>query len=1061
MSFIKKIMSLLLILVIFINFIRITTSANEDNNIEVNNNFVVYFSVENNTIDLSNLKINLYSSTPVYENGEIINFNNTFYKSYYVENNSIIFERPTEYFLLELDLKTLPNNCGCDTSSIFVGTSKTNATFNISEIYDIETQFLDGEVEVKFYNSNQEIIYVDYSSEITEQIPLNSYQLTIKYGNEELQQNFNVRSMLYTHENELLNDLILEDGDLETIENYNLDNDIIVSNIQSYQKENSRFIIYYDAATMDVGRAENVANEIELIEQFYQNLGFIMPKSNCDNEFQIWLKHHKDIDNYGITYSNTTLVEELAYSIPTSYIELNYELVEHTSPFSKASDRGFVAILAHEFFHAIQWEMLGLFDSTSDAALEWMSESFATMFGFSYLNSLGIKDEYFRKEFTDYFITFIKNTSSLDSLISMDEYKSFLFPVYIVNKFGYQPIKEIILSYREYYDTFETIDSVLNDYGSSFSDLFLEFSITNFNPLNSYQNFNEWYISQFKTESYIESYSQTKLSNKNEIYSLQLSYASNKYFYLESEECENYDAYVTISFDNIENLNISSLRVTDSNGHYYRTYALEGNSITIPQYNFGFHTCDKLFFVITNNSYNSSPINITYNVSIEHHKTELLLGQETFIDEHLHTPNLEHILEFIPQTTGLYEFEMLVTATYGGIYLEGDLQILDSSYNVIKKFNIDDCDNLAINVTDSNSVICKLLGNETYYLKASYVSAYINVSVLVNQINEDSNLQTIELNSNDEYICESSPMIIGDNLIQLHAPRLGYYDITFEYEGDNNEEMAFAIFKVNNNDIVEVNAQIIDSYNNIFKDHILFEQGCTYYLGYFGSSGEDTFNLSISRYIGYTVLVGTDPNSNVTVGSEVLLNGGLYGGTSIAQGLNRCIYVNSSYPSKSRLSYKWYSLDESKAVVSKYGTVTAIESQEETTVKIFAVYKNNPMYVGVIEFTVKPDKSNMIKNVTLTTDKREGDVQTGTEVSENNGLIGGTLMHVGYTRLISFENNSPTSSIQDFVWVSDNPLIVSVSTFGTLTANSKGSATITGVYKYNHNYVGYISIVVE
>ena len=161
-------------------------------------------------------------------------------------------------------------------------------------------------------------------------------------------------------------------------------------------------------------------------------------------------------------------------------------------------------------------------------------------------------------------------------------------------------------------------------------------------------------------------------------------------------------------------------------------------------------------------------------------------------------------------------------------------------------------------------------------------------------------------------------MNIGDNLIQFFAPRLGYYNISFEFEGNNDEEMAFGIFKVNNNEIVDVASQIIYNNNQGFSEIILFEEGCTYYLGYFGSLGEGSFNLNISRYIEHTVLVGTDPNPNVTVGSEVLLNNGEYGGTSILQGLNRCIYINSSYPSKSRLSYNWYSLDESKAFVSKY-----------------------------------------------------------------------------------------------------------------------------------------------
>ena len=70
-------------------------------------------------------------------------------------------------------------------------------------------------------------------------------------------------------------------------------------------------------------------------------------------------------------------------------------------------------------------------------------------------------------------------------------------------------------------------------------------------------------------------------------------------------------------------------------------------------------------------------------------------------------------------------------------------------------------------------------------------------------------------------------------------------------------------------------------------------------------------------------------------------------------------------------------------------------------------------------------------------------------------------MHIGYTRLITLGKNSPTSLIQDYVWESNNPSIVSVSSFGTLTAHSKGSVIISGEYKYNTNYVCSIEITVE
>lgn len=56
-------------------------------------------------------------------------------------------------------------------------------------------------------------------------------------------------------------------------------------------------------------------------------------------------------------------------------------------------------------------------------------------------------------------------------------------------------------------------------------------------------------------------------------------------------------------------------------------------------------------------------------------------------------------------------------------------------------------------------------------------------------------------------------------------------------------------------------------------------------------------------------------------------------------------------------------------------------------------------------------------------------------------------------------NDSPSSSIQDFIWVSNTPTIASVSAYGTITANRSGSVTITGTYKYNPNYI--VEIYIE
>ena len=70
-------------------------------------------------------------------------------------------------------------------------------------------------------------------------------------------------------------------------------------------------------------------------------------------------------------------------------------------------------------------------------------------------------------------------------------------------------------------------------------------------------------------------------------------------------------------------------------------------------------------------------------------------------------------------------------------------------------------------------------------------------------------------------------------------------------------------------------------------------------------------------------------------------------------------------------------------------------------------------------------------------------------------------LNVGYTRLICFYSNSPTNSIQDFIWTSSNENVVTVSEFGTILAVGEGEAYIYGVYKYNDNFIAQMYVYVN
>lgn len=103
-------------------------------------------------------------------------------------------------------------------------------------------------------------------------------------------------------------------------------------------------------------------------------------------------------------------------------------------------------------------------------------------------------------------------------------------------------------------------------------------------------------------------------------------------------------------------------------------------------------------------------------------------------------------------------------------------------------------------------------------------------------------------------------------------------------------------------------------------------------------------------------------------------------------------------------------------------------------------------------------------------DVRVSGTLTGTEVSSGMGSaidasINPTVtMHRGYTRLICLDDDSPNSSVQAFNWsvvnVAENTGMVSVSEFGTITAERSGTVVIEGTYKYNSRFKVRIVITV-
>lgn len=226
----------------------------------------------------------------------------------------------------------------------------------------------------------------------------------------------------------------------------------------------------------------------------------------------------------------------------------------------------------------------------------------------------------------------------------------------------------------------------------------------------------------------------------------------------------------------------------------------------------------------------------------------------------------------------------------------------------------------------------------------------------------------------------------------------------------------------------------------------------------FDSIGMGNLNISISKQIdSKKFTIYTDSSS---VKEPIVMT----------QGFTQICYLGSDAPNTSSRYkyYNWYSVNTNVAIVSNYGTITAVDIGETT---IQCVYKEDPSIIATLDIKVVEDTSTIKVRLKYGFDIREDGTISGTEVTSGLGNVievaqfPDVTIHKGYTRLICLGDDSPNSSIQSFTWTAyqeegDNGM-VTVSSFGTIQGTVSGWVTVKGVYKYNSNYEVYIRIYVE
>ena len=537
-------------------------------------------------------------------------------------------------------------------------------------------------------------------------------------------------------------------------------------------------------------------------------------------------------------------------------------------------------------------------------------------------------------------------------------------------------------------------------------------------------------------------------------------------------ESNNEDNLLTV---NLEKQNSAFIEVTiQCSGYYdFKTFSIYGSLIKI-------YDCNKreitsvgsirvndrkdmlIYPYLSRGKYyleviaigSDSSINLLYSSRITNSKS-ISLNTPKDVLSHMH--NGKETFSFYSPSGGFYYIKLNAFSQYNTYYLNGAIKI---KYNdqIIEKFVLDNYNNEASNIQNANMLVFYANGGKTYNIEISFNDYTIDaLSLVINSF------EPIEIESNSNYYNAES-LIFGDKFYFWNVNISGIYAFTINYIGDCENDIPFCILKENNGSLNVLKTSFFSKYNSNIEFNITVQSGDRIYLGYLNGTSNGSLITSFEKYISQEFEIVTDINENYSLGSEVKLNDGKYKGNIITVGYTRICYLGINAPDRtSRLNYDWNSSNEEIAKVSSYGTITAIRPGRAT---IIATYKHDKTKVGIIEIDVVPYTGKRDIYLNYGMDVRVGGTISGTEVTSGSGVAIDVsespyvTMHVDNTRLICLGDDSPSTSIQDFTWISSDTNKATVSAFGTITAKGVGIVVITGEYKYNSYYKVFIEVEV-
>ncbi|GEM_PF-5536646 len=165
----------------------------------------------------------------------------------------------------------------------------------------------------------------------------------------------------------------------------------------------------------------------------------------------------------------------------------------------------------------------------------------------------------------------------------------------------------------------------------------------------------------------------------------------------------------------------------------------------------------------------------------------------------------------------------------------------------------------------------------------------------------------------------------------------------------NNLIIVFSIFKIDENHIFNfISLYLINGINSTIQFTEEINQEKKIMICIFNKNLISSLDINIDREVNLSQFILVTDKSYEQSGSEVHLNGGVLGETTITKGFTRPCYLGNDAPdTSSRLNYYWYSSNNNVATISSYGTITAVGVG--TTI-IQSVYKSDSTKKGTYKY---------------------------------------------------------------------------------------------------------------